>query len=412
MQFDVDWANVENNPGLPWIENGWDAIKKWWILLENSCSELQLESLNLAGSDLHDVALVCGSRLQSLHIQSCQIATLSPYWSLLINLSKLEVEGNALIDVRSAPFQNMLFLSSCSIFNCSVSQISADFFHSKWHLTSLNLSCNMLTMLPSSVGLATALTNINLDKNQLASLPESWTSLESLEICTIRKNVLSNCDIEELFKHLSKLRCLNLSCNQLQHFPLNPQNHTNLQLLDVSHNVISFTKHRNFFLWGQLQKFKANDNMLQEPILELPIILEVAKDLRCIDFTGNPMSLLPEHCRKSAANMLDLLKILLSITRTREIVADCVWESDTLVFLLTKSDSCIQKATLQNLRLFQHPKDIMLHDVVVLDLSYNNINLIAKELSQLTALKSLNLSHNVITTCKFDDVSLDSLNVQ
>jgi hypothetical protein len=120
--------------------------------------------------------------------------------------------------------------------------------------------------------------------------------------------------------------------------------------------------------------------MLTEPILELPTILEAAKDLRCIDFTGNPMSSLPESCKKNAAIMLELLKTLQSILSTREIMAECDWESDVLAFLLTRSEACILKATIQNLGLTQHPKDIMLHDVVVLDLSRNKIDRISKEL--------------------------------
>jgi Leucine-rich repeat (LRR) protein len=407
--IDVDWTNMEQNPGLPWIEKGWDMIKEWWIKLQNSSPELRLESLNLAGSNLHEVGLVCGSRLKSLHVKSCQITNLSPYWSLLINLSKLEVDGNALMDVHSIPFQNMQLLSSCSILNCSVSQISDGFFHSKCCLTFLNLSCNNLTMLPISIGLATALTSINLDKNHIASLPETWTSLTSLEMCSIRKNVLSNDNMEELLLHQPKLRSLNLSYNRLQHFPVNPQNHTELQILDVSHNMIPCIKHNNFSLLTKLQKFKANDNMLQEPMLELPIILEIAKDLRCIDFTGNPMSLLPKSCKNNAPNMLELLKTLLSIKTTGEIMADHFWESDTLGFLLTKSAGCLLIATFQNLGLLQHPKDIMMHDVVVLDLSRNCIDHISTELSQLSALKSLSLSNNVIKACKLEDVSLSGL---
>lgn len=411
-QLDVDWANVEHNPGLPWIENGWEAIKKWWILLENSSWQLRIESIDLAGSDLHEIGLVCGSRLENLHIQNCQITTLSPNWSLLTNLVTLEIEKNALLDVRSEPFQNMQRLSNCSIFNCSVHQISADFFTSKWHLTLLNLSCNKLTALPNSVGLATSLTHINLDKNQLSRLPETWTSLKSLEVCTVRKNFLSNENMEDLLMHQSSLRYLNLSHNELQHFPFNPRNHTNLQKLDISHNMITSTRHRNFSLLIALQKFKVNDNMLKEPILELPTILEAAKDLRCIDFTGNPMSSLPESCKKNAAVMLELLKNLHSILRTREIMAECDWESDILAFLLTRSEACILKATIQNLGLTQHPKDIMLHDVVVLDLSRNKIDRISKELYQLSNLKSLSLAHNVITSCTLDDVSCSCCMIQ
>ena len=405
VQFDVDWVNVEHSPGLPWIENGWIAIKKWWLFLQESSSRLQLESLDLENSDLHEVGLVCGSKLQSLHVKSCRMSAISSYWSLLTNLSTVDIENNPLITVESDPFQNMHLLGSCSICKCSVSKIKEDFFLSKWYLTSLNLSCNSLSMLPSSIGLATALTSINLDKNQLVSLPETWTSLRSLVICTIRKNYISS-DLEALLKCQSNLRSLDLSYNRLQLFPCNPQNHTNLECLNVSHNMIVSTKHSNFSLLMKLKQFKVNDNSLHQPILELPAILENAKDLRCIDFSGNPMTFLPETCKKNAANMLILLRTLLSIVRTREVSADQDWDSVTLSFLLTRSDACILRATLQNVGLVQHPKELMLHDIVELDLSRNRIETISKELSQLTTLKSLNLSHNAIAVCKHDDVSL------
>lgn len=404
-QLDVDWENVDNNPGLPWTAMGWEAIKKWWVLLEHCSMNLQLASVDLAASDLHEIGIVCGSSLQSLQIKSCQVSAISLHWSLLKNLCTLEIEKNALNNVQSEPFQNMNLLSSCSIVHCSVSKISAGFFCSKMHLTFLNLSHNRLTTLPDSIGFATALTSININKNQLAGLPETWTSLKSLEMCTIRKNILSD-DMQNLFMHQSKLRLLDLSHNRLQDFPFNPEHLTNLQSLDVSHNLITSTKHRNFTLLIRLQKFKANNNLLQEPMLELPTILEVAKDLRCFDFSDNPMLLLPENCQKNATNMLQLLKILLSITKTREISAQCAWESDTLEFLLTRSGSCIKNASFQNLGLIHYPRDIFLHDIVVLNLSHNSINQISAQLSRLSALKSLILSHNAITTCKLEDVSL------
>ncbi len=407
VEFDVDWMNVENNPGLPWIENGWESIKKWWLFLEDSSTQLRLVSLDLAKSSLHEVGLVCGSRLQSLQIKNCQISTVSPYWSLLINLSSLKLKKNPMTVVQAEPFQNMHLLSSCSVACCSVSEISAGFFDSKWHLTCLNLSYNKLTMLPVSVGNATALTYINLDKNQLTSLPETWTCLKSLKICYIRGNVLSN-DLNDLLKNECDLCCLDLSNNRLQHFPLNPQNHTNLQSLDVSHNMITSLKHDNFSHLVKLQNFKANENMLHEPMLELPMVLEVAVELTCIDFTGNPMSSLPESCKKNAKNMITLLKTLHSIKQNREIKAGNLWENDTLEFLLDRSNSCIIQATLQNLGLTEHPKGIMLHDIVVLDMSHNCIDHISKDLFRLTALKSLILSHNMIQACNLDEVRLDS----
>ena len=410
VKLDVDWLNVENNPGLPWIESGWESIKKWWIFLEESSSRLELASLDLADSNLHEVGLICGSRLQSLHIKNCRISAVSPYWSLLMNLSTLDMLKSELMDVQAEPFHNMHLLSSFSVSDCSISRISPGFFLSKWHLTCLNLSSNRLTMLPSSVGFATSLTNINLDKNQLCDLPDTWTSLKSLKICTIRKNVLSN-DMEDLLMNESELCILDLSHNRLEKFPLNPEYHTRLQSLDVSHNMLTGLKHNNFSHLKKLQKFKANDNMLQEPMLELPIILQVNTELTCIDFSGNPMSSLPENCKKNAANMITLLKTLLSIRKTHEIRADYHWDSDTLSFLLERSDGCILQATLQNLRLSQHPNQILCHDLVILDLSHNCIDHISQELLRLSALKSISLAHNVIQICKLQDVSLSCIHV-
>jgi len=344
-------------------------------------------------------------RLQSLHIESCHMSAISSHWSLLMNLSTADMETIALMSVQSEPFQNMHLLSSCTICKCCVSTIQDNFFLSKWYLTSLNLSCNALSTLPNSIGLATALTSINLDKNQLVSLPETWTSLRSLVLCTMKKNCISS-DLEALLMYQSNLQSLNLSYNHLQHFPCDPQHHTNLECLDVSHNKIVSTRHSNFSHWKKLKKLKVNDNLLDQPMLELPIILEVAKDLRCIDFSGNPMTFLPENCKKNAANMLVLLETLLLVVRTREITAVHGWDSDTLSFLLSRSDACILRATLQNVGLIQHPQELMLHDIVVLDLSSNCIETISKQLSHLTALKSLNLSKNVISVCKEADVSL------
>ena len=105
--------------------------------------------------------------------------------------------------------------------------------------------------------------------------------------------------------------------------------------------------------------------------------------------------------------MIMLLKNLISIKQTGKIRADKLWGNDIIAFLLFRSNACILQATLQNLGLTQHPKDILLHNVVVLDLSYNCIDCISRELLRLTALKSLNLSHNIIKAFDLDEVSFE-----
>ena len=87
-------------------------------------------------------------------------------------------------------------------------------------LKSLNLDHNLMTSLPSSVGLYTRLLNLDLSNNQLKTIADEVCCLVNLRSLILRNNQLTSASVPKDFGTLPSLQLLNVSGNRLTDLPI------------------------------------------------------------------------------------------------------------------------------------------------------------------------------------------------
>ncbi|KAL6749385.1 hypothetical protein V8C86DRAFT_2849072 [Haematococcus lacustris] len=107
-------------------------------------------------------------------------------------------------------------------------------------LTSLDLSHNTLTQLPSTLGLLLRLQQLVLDSNKLTALPDVCTQLTALTLISVRDNQLGMLPAGlGCLSLLRQLKVGKVSDNQLQCLPSSTSLLASLQLLDLAGNQLT-----------------------------------------------------------------------------------------------------------------------------------------------------------------------------
>jgi Leucine-rich repeat (LRR) protein len=126
-------------------------------------------------------------------------------------------------------------------------QIPEDFFIGLNNISSLDLSDNELTKLPSSIGQLEKLNTLWLSENQLTSLPESIGDLESLSMLFLMRNQLTS--LPEAIGNLINLEILALENNQLTELPPVIGQLSSLRAVNLmSNHIIPWPRIRIFFM--------------------------------------------------------------------------------------------------------------------------------------------------------------------
>ncbi|XP_076278616.1 leucine-rich repeat-containing protein 40 isoform X1 [Lasioglossum baleicum] len=103
------------------------------------------------------------------------------------------------------------------------------------HLQNLNLSNNLLDSLPSSLGLLKYLREIDISFNRYKEIPQAIYEIESLEILIADNNEITNIDVPSLAK-LRKLAVLELANNNIGYVPPELGNLMNIKTLLLAGN--------------------------------------------------------------------------------------------------------------------------------------------------------------------------------
>jgi len=214
-------------------------------------------------------------------------------------------------------------------------------------LRQLDLSDQLITTLPDSLGNLERLKELNLSHNQIATLPDSLGNLEWLTELNLSHNQIAT--LPDSLGNLERLEELNLSHNQIAIIPGSFNRLTFLNTLDLSHNqVVTLPNDYRSLL------------------------------LKTLDLSHNQITTLPD----SLGN-LEWLKEL-NLSHNQIATLDSI---GNLRYLPTLNLSHNQIATL--------PDSIgNLKNLITLNLSHNQIATLPDSIGNLERLRTLNLSHN------------------
>lgn len=154
-------------------------------------------------------------------------------------------------------------------------------------LTHLDLSSNVLTVLPGQIGVFQDLTVINLQDNSLTSLPEEITTLTKLNKLFLNRNKINK--LPKKIENLRDLRVLNISYNFLEELPDALVDLVMLEKLDLSNNELQKLPSGIGYL-VRLIDLNASHNKLQE----LPPDIVNLRSLVKLELNYNSIKFLPE----------------------------------------------------------------------------------------------------------------------
>ena len=174
------------------------------------------------------------------------------------------------------------------------------------NLQVLDLHCNKITSLPSTLGQLAQLRELDVSENELESVPFDIFASSSLVDINARKNRLSGMLIKNEAASLSNstLRTLDLSSNQLTHIcPPGERSvvMASVQMFCVSRNRLEILP--DLTGWGSLHSLIADENS----IAAIPDGFTTLEDLKTADFTSNDIRVVPAEIAQM--DSLTLLKL-------------------------------------------------------------------------------------------------------
>ena len=221
----------------------------------------------------------------------------------------------------------------------------------------------------------------------------------------------------------------------------------NLQVLDLSYNMIDTVRPRSFYGLQQVQYLSLRNN----PFRHLPYgVFCDMKNLEFLDLSDLDLDVFPSHCFKCESDTSKVKAIDISNSKLRDVpkgsldplssltslnlannllgelhetsfeggvsLMDLNLSDNALKYLIKDTDFCTLLPNLRTLYLrrnefdlfdFQELRNCKL--IEVLDISSNNISSLSGSVSNLTSLKYLNISSNNLKTFHFDLQDLSRL---
>ncbi|MFX0071905.1 MAG: leucine-rich repeat domain-containing protein [Candidatus Hermodarchaeota archaeon] len=179
--------------------------------------------------------------------------------------------------------------------------------------------------------------------------------------------------------NLSKLRYLNLSCNDLTLLPESMESLSRLRYLDLGWN--EFTTIPNFLAKVNSIRYLRLD-LDHNEIETIPKFVKKLKQLKYLNLKSNKIKKIP---------------ISIGLLKNLEVLDLRENEIETIPYSIGLLTS-LKELLLSHNKIISLPNTItQLKSLEVLDLAYNNINDFPKEIYKLKNLRSLNLKNNNIT---------------
>lgn len=180
-------------------------------------------------------AKMVSQRINSVDLSCCSLEQLPPNLYYSHDLTHLNLKHNFLpADQRLQQLQRFSRLRSLNLSNNHLGQFPLAICDIPT-LTEVNLSCNYLASVPSSVGAMTNLQTFLLDGNSLDELPNELGSLQRLSYLGLSFNLFSH--VPQVLERLASMEKLCMAGNNLETLTLQ-----NFRLLRVKHIDLRLNK--------------------------------------------------------------------------------------------------------------------------------------------------------------------------
>mmetsp|Transcript_14765 Transcript_14765/g.42020 ORF Transcript_14765/g.42020 Transcript_14765/m.42020 type:complete len:936 (+) Transcript_14765:121-2928(+) len=284
------------------------------------------------------------------------------------NLTQLDLSYNRITVIDSA-LAKLTSLRELSLSWNLMESLPDGIFPSFSNLNSLDLAGNHLRLLPEDICAAVKLRSLNVSYNLLESIPDAIGKLTDLSALLLSFNHITA--LPDSIGNLQKLRELQIWENKITHLPQGFVHLAMLQSLQLSQNKLKQLEPVNLLELGKLTPFRSAENIdAEDNEIESLGTCPGAADFWCL--FGHSDSLRLSYNK---------------ISRIEPVVFQSLQS-------LTSLD-------LASNRLSEVPESIsLLKDLIILDLSYNNITNHASlevALGTLRSLQCLNLGANALT---------------
>ncbi len=266
------------------------------------------------------------------------------------------------------------------------------------NLETLNLSDNILTVLPESIGAFSKLKTLKLGKNKLTFLPESIGGLKQLRFLHLNNNQLTV--LPEAIGELIELKLINLNTNKLTFLPEAIGSLTKLKYLTLSNNQLAALPETI----GGLENLD-NLYLSNNQLAALPEAIGSLTKLEDLTLNNNQLAALPE----AIAGLINLDYLCLrnnQLTALPEAIGNLtklkyLYLSNNQLASLPEAIGSLTKLeylALNNNQLASLPEAIAgLINLDYLYLSNNQLTALPEAIGNLTKLKYLYLNNNQLT---------------
>ncbi|XP_052006771.1 PH domain leucine-rich repeat-containing protein phosphatase 2-like [Xyrauchen texanus] len=345
-----------------------------------------LQTLSLDGNQLDSLPEELGNLVQlcSLGLSFNDFPSIPSVVEKLCALDKLAMAGNRVETLGLCSLLRMTHIKSIDLRLNGLCCVKSETLEPVKHLTQLDLRDNQLSSLDLSS--VCSLETLQCQRNQLGALTLSGFSLRTLHT---NNNRLTTVNIYPVPNHLTHM---DLSRNLLEYLPDWVCDSRKIEVLDISHNLLSELSARLLSSLS-LRKLLAGNNRLER----LPDLLDHIP-LETLDLQHNKLKELPESFFYKALN-LKYLNV----------------SANALVTIPPSSQSEESLSTLQELYLTGNNLNencaallVGHQNLRVLHMAYNQLlSFPASKLSKLEVLEELNLSGNklkmipsTVSSCK------------